>query len=551
MKQSLLFLAVLTSPVFGLTFEPVSLPDSIAEGSSIRGSQAYQHNGKQYTLDYRTLIRSGDRREDQIFGLLHDRQGNLIHRADGGARVSNKNDYSSLLQVESDLFMLTQFEEIPGAVYLSQLNQNPKTGLLKVERTRPLDLSSINGGWNHCAGSTTPWQTHLGTEEYEPNAAVRNENGAIDRYYQAMASYTGGDPKSLYPYDYGWQIEIRVDNFNKTRIDRRYAMGRLSHEVGLVMPDERTVYITDDAHNTAFFRFIADRPGDLSSGTLYAARWHQTGDQHGGQARIEWISLGHTDEEEIRTAMAKKPLFNDIFEHIAPGEDGNCPNEFSSINTRFGLECLKLIPGMERTASRLESRRFAALKGATTEFRKMEGLAFNPAKQELYVAITTIDKGMEDRKQGGLANTEFDRGGPNHIRLPFTPCGGIYALSLDKNYVATDMRAILLGETAEDDPENFCEPTQIANPDNLTFLTGHDTLIIAEDSSQGHINNMLWAFNLNRQQLTRLLTAPLGAEVTGSYYYPDINGWGYLMCTIQHPANGPATTGYLGPFELK
>ena len=551
MKQSLLLLAVLTSPVFGLTFETVSLPDSVAEGSITRGSQGYQYNGKQYPLDYRALIQSGERREDQIFGLLQDHQGNLIHRADGSARISNKNDYSSLLQVENDLFMLTQFEEIPGAVYLSQLNQNPKTGLLKVERTRPLDLSSINGGWNHCAGSTTPWETHLGTEEYEPNAAARNENGAIDRYYQAMASYTDGDPKSLYPYDYGWQIEIRVDSFNKTRIDRRYAMGRLSHEVGLVMPDKRTVYITDDAHNTAFFRFIADRPGDLSSGTLYAARWNQTGEQHGGQARIEWISLGHADEEEIRTAMGKKPLFNDIFEQIAPGEDDNCPSEFSSINTRFGLECLKLIPGMERIASRLESRRFAALQGATTEFRKMEGLAFNPAKRELYVAITTIDKGMEDRQQGGAPNAEFDRGGPNHIRLPFNPCGGIYALSLDQNYVATDMRAILLGETAEDDPENFCKTSQIANPDNLTFLTGHDTLIIAEDSSQGHINNMLWAFNLSRQQLTRLLTAPLGAEVTGSYYYPDINGWGYLMCTIQHPAVGPATTGYLGPFELK
>jgi secreted PhoX family phosphatase len=60
---------------------------------------------------------------------------------------------------------------------------------------------------------------------------------------------------------------------------------------------------------------------------------------------------------------------------------------------------------------------------------------------------------------------------------------------------------------------------------------------------------MLWAFNLKDRQLTRLLTAPLGAEVTGSYYYPDINGWGYLMTTIQHPTEGPATTGYLGPFK--
>ena len=59
---------------------------------------------------------------------------------------------------------------------------------------------------------------------------------------------------------------------------------------------------------------------------------------------------------------------------------------------------------------------------------------------------------------------------------------------------------------------------------------------------------MLWAYRPDKDRLTRLLTAPLGAEVTGSYYVQDIDGWEYLMCTIQHPAEGPAMTGYLGPF---
>jgi secreted PhoX family phosphatase len=516
---------------------------------SIRGSQAYLINGKRAPIDYHALIRSGERRQDQIFGLLHDREGNLIHQADGSGHISNKNDFSSLIQVDGSLFMLTHFEEIPGGIYLSKLDQDSNSGELKVTHTRPLDLSGVNGGWNHCAGSTTPWQTHLGTEEYEPNAAALDERGGIDHYYQGMAKYFGGDLKSLYPYDYGWQIEISVDNFQKADVHKRYAMGRLSHEVGLVMPDRRTVYITDDALNTALFRFVADHPEDLSSGTLYAARWQQTGDQDGGQAKLDWVSLGHANEDEIRTTMAKKPGFDDIFKRAKPIEDNSCPDSFSSINTRFGFECLQTLPGKEKIASRLESRRYAALMGATTEFRKMEGLAFDPARQELYVAITTISQGMEDQANGETSSPGFDQGGPNHIRLPHTPCGAVYALSLDKNYIATDMRAIITGETAQDDPENFCLTSGIANPDNLTFLTGQDTLIIAEDSGQGHVNNMLWAFNLKDRQLTRLLTAPLGAEVTGSYYYPDINGWGYLMTTIQHPTEGPATTGYLGPFK--
>ena len=103
----------------------------------------------------------------------------------------------------------------------------------------------------------------------------------------------------------------------------------------------------------------------------------------------------------------------------------------------------------------------------------------------------------------------------------------------------------------QDDPENQCDSGAIANPDNLTFLTGQGTLIIAEDSGKGHLHNMLWAYRPAEGDLTRLLTAPQGAEVTGSYYYPDIDGWGYLMCTIQHPAQGPALTGYLGPFPAR
>ena len=38
-----------------------------------------------------------------------------------------------------------------------------------------------------------------------------------------------------------------------------------------------------------------------------------------------------------------------------------------------GAECLRLKPGMEQIASRLETRRFLAYLGGTTEFTKWEG----------------------------------------------------------------------------------------------------------------------------------------------------------------------------------
>ena len=36
------------------------------------------------------------------------------------------------------------------------------------------------------------------------------------------------------------------------------------------------------------------------------------------------------------------------------------------------------------------------IKGATTEFRKMEGITFNPEQRVLYLALSEINKGMDD-----------------------------------------------------------------------------------------------------------------------------------------------------------
>jgi secreted PhoX family phosphatase len=194
-------------------------------------------------------------------------------------------------------------------------------------------------------------------------------------------------------------------------------------------------------------------------------------------------------------------------------------------------------------ASRLEKRRTAALLGATTEFRKEEGITYNPEHRQLYIAISDIGKGMQ-------ADSKHDKGGPDHIRLPANYCGGIYALSLSASelsnkgrhissrFVARDMRAILLGkEKAYSDPAlaaNKCDVDGISSPDNITYLPNSDTLIIGEDTKK-HQNDVIWAHNLKDQSLDRIFSAPYGAEVTSPYWYPNINGFGYLMAVVQHP----------------
>ena len=73
----------------------------------------------------------------------------------------------------------------------------------------------------------------------------------------------------------------------------------------------------------------------------------------------------------------------------------------------------------------------------------------------------------------------------------------------------------------------------VANPDNLKYSEKMRTLFIGEDSSQ-HVTNMLWAYNIDTKQLSRLMTLPAGAESTGLQAVDEINGWTYIMSNFQH-----------------
>jgi uncharacterized protein len=66
---------------------------------------------------------------------------------------------------------------------------------------------------------------------------------------------------------------------------------------------------------------------------------------------------------------------------------------------------------------------------------------------------------------------------------------------------------------------------------------------------------------MKTKALTRILSTPYGSETTSPYYYPNINGWAYLMTVVQHPYGESdmdkeptgssarrAYTGFVGPF---
>eukprot|EP00955_Chlamydomonas_euryale_P074424 362020-Chlamydomonas_euryale.AAC.4 len=203
---------------------------------------------------------------------------------------------------------------------LAQLDQDPTDGTLTPVWTKPIDFSAWGGVWVPCAGSVPPFNSliHGGTEEYEPSglcwdlASSWSEYAACDTGATSMArmaTYFGLDVTAApwdevkatidpYEYGHGWTAEI-VSEEGDVNVTKWYTMGRLSYEIWYTMPDNKTVYMGDDGTNCAFYKFVMDTPGDLSSGTMYGAKVTQTSDVAGGSFDVEWVMLGVGNQDEL------------------------------------------------------------------------------------------------------------------------------------------------------------------------------------------------------------------------------------------------------------
>lgn len=559
----------------------LAAPTDDASKTSLRTAKQIMLNGKAQPLKYKLLMKTGYADNGEIYGALKDAKGAIIKHPDGSPVICNGTsnnptaygaglDFTSIIEQDGKIHMISQFECVAGAIYTAELKQSPTGELSPIAGTlKYIDQSAYKGGWIHCAGSVTPWNSHLGSEEYEPDARKIEHSPISDPKYISAAVYFG-DMKQLNPYYYGWTPEVKIQK-GEAIYTKHYSMGRTSHELAYVMPDKKTVYLTDDGSNDGFYRFVADKPENLSSGTLYAAKWKQTSNKGAGAANLSWVSLGHAKDADIKAlALSGTLTFSDIFKTAEPLDEkkGSCPDHFTFINTQTGRECLavKDINGDKKVdakddaiAARLETRRMAAMKGATTEFRKFEGFTYNKRKHKAYIAMSEIERGMEKGFAAAKDTDKYDRGGNNDINLPSNPCGAVYELGLDDSFTATSMKAIVEGKLLKkpDDQGNKCHVNHIANPDNIAMISNTDTLLIAEDTSR-HTNNVLWAYDLNTQALERLATVPLDAEATSAYTH-QVGQFSYLSLVTQHPmsfqdtdqSNKESSISVLGPLIIQ
>lgn len=530
-----------------------------------------------------SVIAAGYTRPDGVTPLLD---------TDGKQMFSDCVDGQSLIKLAkpsvpgvdgNTLFLVTQYEyktvnlagaaiygTLPCPISITTLVQNTQTGTLSVKYHYPLPTKAVHGLWTTCAGSLSPWNTHLSSEEYEPDAwlvmmrkakgsaltaaeltgwrasHLTSANTSLSKFFEFSrntldAPSTPEASTTANPYHYGHVPEVTVNPDGTGSVQKHYCLGRISRELVQVMPDKKTVLMGDDYTGGALFMFIADTPGDLSAGTLYGAKMTQTSADSGGTFTLSWLKLGSATSKEIK-ALADSLSPKDIL-------DVRFTDPTDSSYTKvamdgWGYQWVKVLPGQAKAAAFLETHRYAAVAGVTMELTKLEGVDVNAKDKIAYFAVSRIETTM----LAGPDQPATTRPDVDDIQLAALRPGAVYATHLSDGQTDSKGQAIrsawvptdfyvpkgLLGENMATDADgNNANILKISQPDNVKFSEAMRTLFVGEDGS-GHLNNYIWAYNVDTQQLTMLLSTPAGAECTGLQAVDNLNGFAYLMTAFQH-----------------
>ncbi|KAF1048209.1 PhoX family protein [Xylophilus sp.] len=557
-------------------------------------------NTRTFALGYQVFFNTGDKVPrigggEIVGGGYFDSQGNAIttiKAADGTAAVldgysksaalagwaaagqvfSDCVDGSSLFNVSgapaNTVYAVVQFEynsnaygRLPSPIAVLTLDQDGATGRLTLKSYHHVDTfqNDAKGLWIPCGGSLSPWGTHLSSEEYHPDAFDQGDNQSLATLKAFSQNAFGNADAS--PYWYGHLPEVTVKPDGTAGFRKYYNLGRYSRELVQVFPDQKTVLGGDDSTNGGLFLCVADKAADLSSGTLYVAKYTSALNESSA-GRIQWIRLGKATSDEIKALVNDTALTTVATNSAGIKENGIFasttanPNDatFTEIKLNGKSAWVKLKAGQEKAAAFLETHRYAALKGGSLVFNKLEGTTVNARDK---IAYSAVSGNTASFVAGSTHNKELPLNAPAGS-TPVASLAGFAAntagyvlahklgsgqkddtgAAIDSEWVPTETSVLLAGAQikAADDPlklGNTDDPNRISQPDNLKFSEKLRTLFIGEDSGQ-HVNNYLWAYNVDTQSLARVLSTPAGAESTGLHGVDDLNGWTYILSSFQH-----------------
>lgn len=190
-------------------------------------------------------------------------------------------------------YLSINHENSPGGVSITDIHFDTTTKLWVRDNSQTVDMynNDLVSTVRNCSGGVTPWGTIITAEE---NTSAGDAN--VDGYE-----------------DIGWLVEIdpvtkQVKEYGNNKQEKLWAMGRMNHENVVIADDLVTAYYGEDGGTNCVYKFVADNPGDLSSGTVYVLKLDLAlSNDEPSSSTGTWIQVPNTtpaDCNNIRTVAA-------------------------------------------------------------------------------------------------------------------------------------------------------------------------------------------------------------------------------------------------------
>ncbi|MDX3900546.1 MAG: PhoX family phosphatase [Sphingobium sp.] len=363
---------------------------------------------------------------------------------------------------------------------------------------------SIKGTLNNCSSGRTPWGTYLTCEE------------TMDNYLDPTQPVN----------NYGWVVEL--DPYQELAAPtKRTAMGRFNHEnVAFMANADRRVafYMGDDNTPGCIYKFVPDRAYSSSNraantdmldyGTLYVARFNADGSG-------EWRALVQGQNGLVAGA-------------IDPGNTSQSTTPPAPVTVNFNTQADVLI-----------NTQSAARVAGGTIMDRPEWLTVAPDNSAIYCTLTNNSgRRVTDAANPRVTNLhghiiKFKEEGDSPLATKFT--WEIFLLAGDPKLSAGGSNLVgnINGDTFSSPDGLRIDPkgrlwvqTDHSVPGN-SGVTG-----LTIDAAFGH--NAMFHIDQTSKQSKRFLVGPLGCEITGIAYTPDLNTF---FVNIQHPTGNWPVSG--------
>ncbi len=355
---------------------------------------------------------------------------------------------------------------------------------------------TIKGMLNNCSSGRTPWGTYLTCEE------------STDNYL---------DP-SQPEQNYGWVVEI--DPYQElAEPTKRTAMGRFDHENVAHMTDSNNrvaFYMGDDGTPGCIYKFLPNRAFNASNraantdlldyGTLYVARFNADGTG-------EWRALVHQQNGLVPGA-------------VDPGNVSQSTTPPTPVTVNFSSQADVLI-----------NTKAAARVAGGTVMDRPEWLTVAPDNSAIYCTLTNNSgRQVTDAASPRTRNLhghiiKFKEKDNSPLAATFT--WEIFLLAGDPKLSAGG--ANLVGDIKGD---TFSSPDgiRIDPQGRLWVQTDHsvpgNSGLTGTTIDQAFGHNAMFYVDQTSKQSKRFLVGPVGCEITGIAYTPDLKTF---FVNIQHP----------------